>query len=320
MFGIQKKYVVTIELQGLRIDQALAAMEKAVSRQYLQKLIKNGKVLIGKTIVKPSFKVSKDVEITVDYPQPIKMEIEPVELPLKIIYEDEDILVVDKDAGVVVHPAEKGKFMGQSLVNAALFHVGTGLKGIGGVLRPGIVHRLDKNTSGLIIIAKTDIAHQNLVEQFKNRKVKKYYQALVKGVMPVEHGYIKDAIGRDWRNRKFMTVQGLNAKEAKTEFWVLEKFKLLQNRYELLNIALHTGRTHQIRVHFSATHHQLVGDPQYGDPGTNKVFKQQFGLERQFLHAYKLSFEHPTQQKRVELEIDLPSDLKKVLDGLEIDT
>lgn len=320
MFGKKRKYVVTEEMDGMRIDHALSILEPKVSRQYIQKLIKSGNVFIEKKFVKPSFRVVEGFVITVDYPRPVKMDLEPVELPLKIVYEDKYILVVDKEAGVVVHPAEKGKFMGQSLVNAALFHVGIGLKGIGGVMRPGIVHRLDKDTSGLIIIAKTDIAHQNLVEQFKSRQVEKYYKALVKGVMPIEHGYITDPIGRDSRNRKLMAVQGIAAKEAKTEFWVLKRFKHLQNRFELLNIRLHTGRTHQIRVHFSSIHHQLVGDLQYGVPGINKVFVHQFGLVRQFLHAYKLKFTHPITKKTVDLEIDLPQDLQRVVDSLDVES
>ena len=317
MLGKRKKYVVTESMNGLRIDQAIAMMEKDVSRQYIQKLIKEGKVFLAHKQVKPSFLVNEKMEILVDYPSPVKMEIEPVHMPLDVVFEDEYILVVNKEAGVVVHPAEQGKFMGKSLVNAALAHVGDGLKGIGGVLRPGIVHRLDKDTSGLIIIAKTDMAHQNMVELFKSRNVKKNYMALLKGALPVDHGFIEEPIGRDSRNRKLMSVHRINAKDAKTEFWKIATYKYKTQTYVLVNVGLHTGRTHQIRVHFSSIGHPLVGDSQYGDPGLNKLFRDSFGLKRQFLHAYNLKFEHPINKKTVDLEIGLPSELQGVLDALE---
>lgn len=316
MFGVRKKYVVTDDLSGLRVDQALAKMEADVSRQYFQKLIKLGCVYLSGKKVKPSFKMQPGCEIEVDYPPPVKMEIEPVEMPMKVVYEDEYILVVNKEAGVVVHPAEEGKFMGKSLVNAALHHVGPGLKGIGGVLRPGIVHRLDKDTSGLIVIAKTDIAHQRLVEMFKSRQVEKRYSALVKGALSVAHGYIKEPIGRSYRDRKLMDVNGINAKEANTEFWTGQKYELEGKIFQMVDIALHTGRTHQIRVHFSSIGHPLAGDKQYGDERINKLFKR-VGLERQFLHAYKLKFQHPVTKNPVELETVLPDDLQSVIDSLK---
>ncbi|MCC6643874.1 RluA family pseudouridine synthase [Candidatus Peregrinibacteria bacterium] len=313
MFAEKRKYVVSSELAGLRADLALSKLENEVSRQYLQKMFKEKRVWLGGKYLKPSFKVAEGDQLMIDYPKALSMDLEPVKLPLKVVYEDKYILVINKDPGVVVHPAEQGKFMGKSLVNAALAHVGEGLKGIGGVLRPGIVHRLDKDTSGLIVIAKTDKAHQELVNSFKSREVDKSYLALIYGELKEKKGLIVASIGRSPRDRKKMAIDGINAKEAKTEYKVVKKYDFGGQKFSLVDIKLHTGRTHQIRVHFESIGHPLIGDKHYGRDRINAKFKE-IGLERQFLHAYRLKFNHPISKKKIDLKIDLSDDLQKVLD------
>ncbi len=318
MFAEKRKYVVGAVQAGKRLDIALVELENGVSRQYLQKMIKEKRVLLEDRYLKPSYKVTENDVLVVDYPENVALEILPVKLPLKIVYEDEDLLVIDKDPGVVVHPSEHGKFMGKSLVNAVLAHVGEGLKGIGGVLRPGIVHRLDKDTSGLIVVAKSDLAHQGLVEIFKSRKVEKRYMALVCGDLKEDQGIIEGAIGRNPKDRKKMAVDGVKAKEAITEYSVKKRFETKLGDFCLVDVKLHTGRTHQIRVHFQYIGHPLAGDKHYGRDKVNAQLEKKFGLVRQFLHAYKLKFVHPVSKKKIDLEIGLSKDLQKVLSDLEV--
>lgn len=319
MFGERRKYTVDENNDGQRLDLALAGLETNVSRQYFQKLIKEGRVFLSKRYLKPSYKVKTGDILEVEFPVPMKMELVPSNTPLDVIYEDEDLLVINKAAGMVVHPAEHGKFMGSSLVNAVLGHVGDGFKGIGGVLRPGIVHRLDKDTSGLIVVAKSDIAHQGLVNQFKARTVKKRYMALVIGEITDDKGRIEAAIGRSERDRKKMAINGIHAKEAITEFTVMERFSGRHGDYTLVDVALLTGRTHQIRVHFQSVGYPLVGDKHYGRDKVNVWFEDKFELNRQFLHSYELSFTHPITQKKIDLKVGLSNDLEKVLEGLRND-
>ena len=317
MFGEKKTYVVSQEMAEKRVDSVLADLEPEVSRQYLQKLLKEKRVTIASRYLKSSYKVKTGEQLVVDFPEPLKMDLEPTPMPLKIVYEDDYLLVIDKEAGVVVHPAEHGKFMGKSLVNAVLAHVGDGLKGLGGVLRPGIVHRLDKDTSGLIIVAKTDLAHQRLIEMFKHRQIKKKYQALVCGNFDNDEGRIEASIGRSHRDRKTMAIEGIHAREAVTQFEVIGRYKLGVGAYNLVDVDLLTGRTHQIRVHFQSIRHALVGDKTYGNPKINDLFESKFGLNRQFLQAYRITFLHPITQKKLDLEIGLAPELQKVLDGLK---
>lgn len=317
MFGEKRKYVVQPGMDGKRVDQVLSLLELNISRQYLQKLIKEKRVWLGKKYLKPSYKVNTNDEILVDYPLPLKMAIEPIKMPLEIVFEDEFILVINKMAGVVVHPAENGKFMGKSLVNAVLAHVGKGLKGIGGVMRPGIVHRLDKDTSGLIIVAKTDLAHQRLVEMFKTRVIKKRYTALVCGYLKTNSGRIDAPIGRDPVNRKKMAVNGLKSKEAISEFKVIDRYKVDKYEFSLIEVDLMTGRTHQIRVHMNWLGHPLVGDKLYGKVKINHFFSKKVDFSRQFLEASELAFFHPITSKKLDLKVDLADDLKSVLNVLE---
>jgi 23S rRNA pseudouridine1911/1915/1917 synthase len=318
MFGEKRKYIVPESLAGQRVDKVLSEIESSLSRQYIQKLIKEKVISIDGKPLKASFKVSGNERIIIDFPAPQKMELEAVNIPLDIVYDDEYLLIINKPAGMVVHPADNGKYMDSSLVNAVLSRVGDGLKGIGGVLRPGIVHRLDKDTSGLIVVAKTDLAHQKLSDMFKDRKVEKHYLALVTGNIKEDRGQIILPIGRHPSQRKKMVVDGLNAREAKTEFEVVKRFKTrAAGDFTLLDVRLHTGRTHQIRVHFQSIRHPLVGDLTYGIDKTNNWFEEKFGLRRQFLHAFKLEFVHPITKKRISLKIDLPSDLIKITEELE---
>lgn len=317
MFGEKRKYEVKAEMAEKRVDSVLSLLESEVSRQYLQKLLKEKRVLLRGRYLKPSYKVRAGDVLEVDFPVPLKMDLVPTPMPLSIVYEDEYLLVIDKEAGVVVHPAEDGKFMGKSLVNAVLAHVGEGLKGIGGVLRPGIVHRLDKDTSGLIVVAKTDLAHQGLTAMFKDRQIKKKYMALVCGNLVADEGRIEASIGRSQRDRKKMAIEGINAREAVTEFKVLGRYKLDAGSYSLVDVDLLTGRTHQIRVHFQSIGHALVGDKTYGHAKINAIFEEKFGLGRQFLQAYRMSFVHPITNKKLDLEIGLAGELQRVLDGLK---
>jgi 23S rRNA pseudouridine1911/1915/1917 synthase len=317
MFAEKRKYKITADNQDRRADIVLSVLEKEISRQYFQKLFADKRVTVGGKTIKPSFRVSTGETLTVDYPPLVKMDIEPFDIPLDIVYEDRDLLVVNKPAGMVVHPAEHGQFMKNSLVNAVLAHVGDGLRGIGGILRPGIVHRLDKDTSGLIIVAKTDQAHKKLVEIFKKREIKKFYLALVYGNLTEDKGRIAASIGRHPVNRKKQSIEGINAREATTEFEVLERFKTHWGDFTLVKVALLTGRTHQIRVHFQSVRHALVGDKMYGNEKINQIFSEHFNLHRQFLHAYKISFLHPVSQKKIDLEAGLSEDLTTVLEKLK---
>jgi 23S rRNA pseudouridine1911/1915/1917 synthase len=317
MFGQKRKYKVTEAEAGKRLDSALAALEKEVSRQYFQKMIKEGRVYLGKRYLKPSFAVNAGDLLEVDFPEPVKLDLEPADIPLQIVYEDKDLLVIDKQPGLVVHPAEHGKFMGKSLVNAVLAHAGESLKGIGGVLRPGIVHRLDKDTSGLIVVAKNEVAHQGLVSMFKARQVSKRYQALLIGNFPHEKGRIEAPIGRHLIDRKKMSINGINTKNAITEFKVIKRYKSALGWFTLVDIGLLTGRTHQIRVHFESVGFPLAGDKTYGREKMNAELQEICGLDRQFLHAYELSFVHPVSKKKLDLKVDLAPDLQNCLKRLE---
>ena len=316
MFGKKNKYAVLEDQEGLRVDLLLAKMEAGVSRQYFQKLLDEGRVLLGKKVLKASYKVKTGDLVVVDFPENIKMELKAVAIPLKIVYEDGDLLVVDKQPGLVVHPAEHGRHIDNSLVNAVLAHCGESLKGIGGVLRPGIVHRLDKDTSGLIVIAKNEQAQQGLMKIFKDRKVEKRYMALLVGKFPHEKGRIEAAIGRDMVDRMKMSINGIKARAAVTEFKVEKRFTNKLGSFTLVDIGLLTGRTHQIRVHFQSLGYPLAGDKTYGREKINRDLADSCGLNRQFLHAYKMSFIHPVSQKKLDLIIDLAPDLQKCLEKL----
>jgi 23S rRNA pseudouridine1911/1915/1917 synthase len=298
------------EYDGARLDNFLTAVLPDQSRSQLQRLIKDGRVTGAAEGLRPSTAVRAGQRYAIEIPAPAPAAPEPEALPLRILFEDPDVVVLDKPAGMVVHPAA-GHTSG-TLVNALLHHI-TDLSGIGGELRPGIVHRLDRGTSGLMVVAKHDRAHQELSRQFRDREVEKEYIALVWGV--VHAGRRIDApIGRDDKDRQKMSTRARRARSAVTRVTWSRQFKGVS----LLKVAIATGRTHQIRVHLHAIGHPIVGDPVYGGvhrrvaPDLRAVMR----LERPFLHATRLCFTHPGDGRRVEFDSPLPPDLESVIDEI----
>lgn len=291
---------------GERLDKWLAHQLPERSRSEIQRWIKEGLVRVNGRSSKPGYKLEPGDVVEVDVPATVSYEgVEPEPIPLNIVYEDPDVVVVDKPAGMVVHPAP-GHTRG-TLVNAILYHC-PDLQGVGGVERPGIVHRLDKDTSGLMVIAKNDRAHRELQRQFKEREVEKIYLALVEGQLQPPRGRIEAPIGRDKRDRKRMAVTR-DGREAITEYRVL---KYLDD-FTLVEAHPITGRTHQVRVHFAFIGYPLAGDTVYG----RRKQRLRPWLKRQFLHAHRLSFRLPSTGERVTFTSPLPPDLQAVLDRLE---
>ena len=295
---------IVVNEENVRLDTYLVKTEKDISRTMIQKLIEEGAVLVNGAKKKISYKVQVGDNIELDIPEPQEVDLKPENIPLDIVYEDNDIIVVNKPKGLVVHPAN-GNPDG-TLVNAIMAICKDSLSGIGGQIRPGIVHRLDKDTSGLLIIAKNDKAHIKMSEQIKNREVKKIYIALVRGVVSEEEATINMPIGRSTKDRKKMAVRK-DGKEAVTHFKVLKRY----SNYTLLKVKIDTGRTHQIRVHLAEIGHPVVGDMVYSNG------KNEFGVEGQMLHAKSLDFKHPITGKPMHLEAELPAYFKEVLEKLE---
>jgi 23S rRNA pseudouridine1911/1915/1917 synthase len=301
-------HVVPNEAAGQRLDQFLRSELPEHSRAFLQKLIEQRNVLINGQPGKPSYRVRVGDQISVKIPPPRPLETEPEEIPLEILYEDADVIVVNKPAGLVVHPAA-GNYE-HTLVNALLHHCRGQLAGIGGVERPGIVHRLDKGTSGCIVVAKTDAAHQSLVAQFKSRSVKKIYRAVCRGKFDRLSGRIETVIGRSVRDRKKMSARVARGRPALTEYRVLKQF----DEFALVELTLHTGRTHQIRVHMAHIGHPIIGDTTYGgsqSPITGHC--SPFSVARPLLHAYKLGFTHPRSGEFMEFEAPTPADMEQII-------
>lgn len=286
-----------------RIDKWLSENNPDLTRSMLQKLIKEGQVTLnGKTVCKSCSVKNGDV-ITVIVPEPTELDVTAENIPIEIVYEDDDLLVVNKPKGMVVHPAA-GNYSG-TLVNALLYHCKDRLSSINGVIRPGIVHRIDKNTSGLLIVAKTDKAHLGLAEQIKAHTFTREYQAVICGRLKESTGIIEAPIGRHPVDRKKMCVTERNSKSAKTEYTVLEEY----SGYSLVKLKLFTGRTHQIRVHMAYIGHPVFGDDVYG-----KASKL---CEGQCLHAKKIGFVHPIDGKYYEFDSELPDYFKSVLNKLK---
>jgi len=306
-----RTFTVPADADGARLDRFLVSVIGDHSRSQIQRLIKDGFVHIAGRPVKPNQAVRSGQDVAVEIPEPVDATPQAEALPLRIVYQDRDLVVVDKPAGMVVHPAA-GHASG-TLVNALLHHL-TDLSGIGGEKRPGIVHRLDRGTSGLIVVAKNDAAHDELARQFHDREVEKEYVALVWGV--VQAGRRIDApIGRDPAQRKKMSARARRSRSAVTR---IVRADVLNPALTLARVAIHTGRTHQIRVHLSAIGHPIVGDALYGGvrrrvPGDLRAVTH---LDRPFLHASRLAFTHPTDGRRMEFESPLPDDLQRVLDQL----
>ena len=298
-----KNVIVNENDKGKRLDIYIAENFNELSRTMIKKLIESNNILVNDKSEKVSYKVQANDNISIDVPEAKETKLKAQEIPLDIIYEDSDIIVVNKPKGMVVHPAN-GNPDG-TLVNAILSICKNSLSGIGGELRPGIVHRLDKDTSGLIIVAKNDKAHINMSEQIKERNVKKTYIALVRGNVPEEEATINMPIGRSTKDRKKMAVTK-NGKQAITHFKVLRRY----SKYTLLEIKIETGRTHQIRVHMAEIGYPVVGDAVYSNG------KNEFGIEGQMLHAYKLEFMHPITNKHMELTAPLPQYFEEILKKL----
>ena len=299
-----KEFIVKDDEAGKRIDSYLSNKDDEISRVAVQRLIKNDKILVNGKSTKASYKVQKNDSIKVEEEKPKEISLKPQDIPVEIIYEDKDIIVVNKPKGMVVHPAN-GNPDG-TLVNSLMSICKDSLSGIGGEIRPGIVHRLDKDTSGVIVVAKNDKAHINLSEQIKNHKVEKTYIALVKGVVKANEATIDMPIGRSTKDRKKMAVTK-TGKNAITHFEVIKRYE----NFTHMKARLETGRTHQIRVHALSINHPLLGDEVYG-PKNNK-----FKLKGQTLHAKKLGFIHPTTKEYVEFDSELPKYFQDILNKLK---
>ncbi len=290
---------------GKRIDSFIPLIQKEISRSMVQKLIEQKNIKVNGKDTKHSYKLKLNDEIEITIPQAKEIDLKAQDIPLNVIYEDNDIIVINKPKGMVVHPAN-GNPDG-TLVNAVMNLCKDSLSGIGGEIRPGIVHRLDKDTSGAIIVAKNDKAHIALSEQLKNHEVKKTYLALVRGIIKENEATINMPIARSKKDRKKMDVDK-DGKEAITHFKVLGRYK---NKYTLLQINLETGRTHQIRVHLSHIGYPIIGDEVYSNG------KNEWNVSGQCLHAWKLEFKHPITGKEISLEAEIPEYFKKIIKELE---
>lgn len=290
---------------GVRIDKYLAGQLPDKSRSFLQKLLKDSAVQVNGAACRANYKVSDGDLIAITIPDEEELSITPEHIPLSILYEDEDLLIVDKPKGMVVHPSA-GHTSG-TLVNAVMYHCGDRLSGINGVLRPGIVHRIDMDTTGALVICKNDLAHQSLAEQLKVHSITRRYRALVHNNLRVDSGTVEGAIGRNPTDRKKMALNEKNGKPAVTHYRVLERF----GAYTYIECELETGRTHQIRVHMASIGHPLVGDALYGPS------KCPFpGLQGQTLHAMVLGFIHPRTGEYLEVQAPLPEYFEKLLKRL----
>lgn len=295
---------VTAEAEdaGTRADVFLAA-KLGVSRSNMQKLLEDGRVKRGEKIIKANYKVRAGEMFVVDIPEPEPIEAVPENIPLDIIYEDDDVVVLNKARGMVVHPAP-GNYTG-TLVNALLYHC-SNLSGINSAIRPGIVHRLDKDTSGIMIVAKNDAAHISLSQQIQSKTAVRTYLAVVRGNIKTDSGTIETQIARDKTDRKKMAVVKDGGRDAITDYEVLERF----GKYTLVRCKLRTGRTHQIRVHMEYLGYPLVGDPKYSP------MKTPFGIKGQALHSHTLEFKHPRTGERMKFEAPLPEDMHKIITRL----
>ena len=299
-----KEYIVSQEEKGKRLDTYIPSVDTDITRTSAQRLIEDGNILVNGKNAKVSYKIQENDKISVEIPKPKQIELKAQDIPIEIVYEDSDIIVVNKPKGMVVHPAN-GNPDG-TLVNAIMAICKDSLSGIGGEIRPGIVHRIDKDTSGLLIVAKNDNAHVKMSEQIKNHEVKKTYIALVRGIFKENEATIDMPIGRSTSDRKKMAVNK-NGKNAITHIKVLKRF----DKYTLLQVNIETGRTHQIRVHLSHIGYPIVGDYTYSNG------KNEFDVVGQCLHAQKLEFKHPITQKDMCLEAELPQYFKDILDKLK---
>ena len=296
------KIEIEEDFDDIRVDKVLAGYLTELSRTYIQKLIENGNVTLNQKALKANFKVSTGQEIEVLLPEPEILRVEPENIPLDILYEDSDVIVVNKPKNMVVHPAA-GHYSG-TLVNALLYHCKDSLSGINGIMRPGIVHRIDKDTTGALVVCKNDTAHQCLAAQLKEHSITRRYEASVYHMFKEAEGRVEGPIGRHPTERTKMAINHKNGKEAVTNYRVLEN---LGGKYAHIECRLETGRTHQIRVHMTSLNHPLLGDTLYGP------VKDPFGLQGQTLHAKVLGFVHPTTREYMEFEAPTPEYFTKLL-------
>ena len=299
------KIIINEELKGKRIDSFISEYNTELTRSTVQRLIEETQITVNGKKTKPSYKTNVNDEIMINIPEPKEVDLKPQNIPIEILFEDNDIIIVNKPKGMVVHPAN-GNPDG-TLVNAVMAICKDSLSGIGGEIRPGIVHRLDKDTSGAIIVAKNDKAHIKLSEDLKNQKIKKTYIALVRGIVKENEATINMPIARSKQDRKKMAVDK-NGKEAITHFKVLNRYK---EKYTLLEINIETGRTHQIRVHLSHIGYPIIGDNTYSNG------KNEWGIVGQCLHAKALDFKHPITGKDIHIEAPIPEYFNNILEELE---
>lgn len=302
MAEISDVFYIDDDYVGCRIDKVLSEIYPDKSRSIIQKYIADGDVTVNDTIVKSNYKFRVGDKIQIIEPEPVDVEIQPENIPLDILYEDSDVLIVNKPKGMVVHPAP-GHYTG-TLVNAIMYHCKDDLSGINGEIRPGIVHRIDMDTTGALIICKNDNAHNNIAEQIKVHSINRIYKGIVLGNVGDDEGTIHTTIGRSPKDRKKMAIDVKNGREAITHYKVLKRF----DRYTYMEFKLETGRTHQIRVHMASIGHPLLGDQVYGPS------KCQFNLQGQTLHAEVIGFVHPSTGEYVEFKAPLPDYFQHLLD------
>ncbi|MBE5939855.1 MAG: RluA family pseudouridine synthase [Lachnospiraceae bacterium] len=303
---IFNNFVVTEDDAGIRIDKYLAEANPEMSRSRISKLIDDGFISVnGATIMKSNYKVNEDDVILLEIPDAVEPSIDAEDIPLDILYEDDDVIVINKPKGLVVHPAP-GHYTG-TLVNALMYHCKGNLSGINGIMRPGIVHRIDKDTTGVIVACKNDVAHNSLASQLKVHSITRKYEAIVYNVIKEDEGTVNAPIGRSNIDRKKMAINYSNGRDAITHFKVIERFK----NYSYIECKLETGRTHQIRVHMSSRNNPLLGDEVYGPK------KCPYNLEGQVLHARILGFRHPRTGEYMEFEAPLPEYFTNLLQLLK---
>lgn len=299
------RFQISEEMEDERIDKCVSLLIDSLSRSFIQKMIKEERVLVNDKPVKGSYRVKTDDEVAFELPKSVEPDIVPENIPLEILYEDKDVIVINKPKGMVVHPAA-GHYSG-TLVNALMYHCGKDLSGINGVMRPGIVHRIDMDTTGSLIVCKNDKAHNSIAEQLKVHSINRRYHAICHGVLKEDEGVIDKPIGRHPQERKKMAVNEKNGKHAVTHYKVLKRFA----QYTYIECVLETGRTHQIRVHMASIGHPLLGDEIYSNRKSN------FKLQGQTLHAKILGFQHPSTGEYVEADAPLPEYFEHLLEILD---
>ncbi|MDE7422942.1 MAG: RluA family pseudouridine synthase [Lachnospiraceae bacterium] len=300
------EFTISSQNRGDRIDKVITSHCEEYSRSFVQKLVKDGKVIVNGKTVKSNYRVEEQDKVSFVIPEPVGLDILPEPIELDILYEDEDIIVINKGKGMVVHPAA-GHYSG-TIVNGLLYHCKNQLSGINGIMRPGIVHRIDKNTTGAIVACKNDKAHRFIAEQLKEHSITRKYRAIVWNTFKDSNGTIDAPIGRHPTDRKKMAINERNGKHAITHYRVLDN---LDGKFAHIECQLETGRTHQIRVHMASIHHPLLGDDVYGSG------KNTYKLEGQTLHAMVLGFIHPTTKKYIEFEAPLPAYYLELLGRLQ---